>query len=188
MWVFTVIATISGLAGFGLSLRNYWLLRYKPIHERQAKLQEGLKKMLTIVNEHHFSKAVNQLRSNQMPSQQGKEQLENLIEFLRPHVNDYIAPTPPQVAAYLATVRAAVEEWDYVLTPPGSDRIFVDGDADGRARLLARLEKVQDDTQTVIDGITTIQKKPLGTRKQQRLFSALETPRLQPALPTPSRP
>jgi hypothetical protein len=132
MWVFTVVATISGLGGLGLSLRNYWLLRYKPIHERQAKLQEGLKKTLAMMNEHHFSKAVNQLRANQMPSQQKKEQLENLIELLSPQVNDYIAPTPPQIAAYLATVRAAVDEWENVLTPPGSDQIFVDGDAEGR--------------------------------------------------------
>ncbi|MEE6167016.1 MULTISPECIES: hypothetical protein [unclassified Mycolicibacterium] len=100
--------------------------------------------------------------------QSGKEQMESLVEMLRPHVNDYIAPMP-EIATYLATVQAAANEWDDVLQPPGSDRIFVDGDADGRARLLALLRRVYDDTNYIVDGITTIEKKPLGTKKQQKL-------------------
>lgn len=183
MWVFTVVATISGLTGLGLSLRNYWLLRYKPIHERQTQLQTGLKKALRLVDEHHLEKALNQVRS-QMPSQSGKEQLENLIEFLRPHVNDYIAPTPEQIRAFLVDIRAAVDEWDNILQPPGSDQIFVDGDREGRERLAARLEKVRSDTRCIVDGITQIEKKPLGTRKQQRLFSALDARQVRPALPS----
>lgn len=181
MWVFTAIATISGLAGLGLSLRNYWLLRYKPVHERQAQLQAGLKKALRVMDEHHLRKALDQVRS-QMPSQSGKEQLENLIEFLRPHVNDYIAPTPEQISAFLIDVRAAVDEWENILQPPGSDQIFVDGDREGRERLAARLETVRDDIRCLIDGITQIEKKPLGTSKQQRLFNALGAAQVPPAV------
>ncbi len=175
MWVFTVIATISGLAGLGLGLRNYWLLRYKPVHERQMQLQAGLKKTLRPMDEHHLEKSLNQLPTR-MPSPSGKEQLENLIEFLRPHVNDYIAPTPEQMHVFLADLRAAVNEWDSILQPPGTDQIFVDGDPEGRARLADRLERVRSDTRCIVDGITQIEKKPLGTRKQQRLFSALDAP------------
>jgi hypothetical protein len=122
MWAFTVIATISGLAGFGLSLRNYWLLRYKPIHERQTQLQGGLKKALRVVDQHHLEKTLNQLESG-MPSQSGKEQLENLIQFVAPNKNDFIAPTPEQIDTFLASVQEAVTEWDHVLQPPGSDQI-----------------------------------------------------------------
>jgi hypothetical protein len=184
MWIFTVIATVSGLGGLALGIRNYWLLRYKPVHERQTQLQTNLKKTLRLVNQHHFRVAVQQLEASQMPSQSGKEQLESLVEMLRPHVNDYIAPTPDQIAAYIATVQAAANEWNNVLQPPGADRIFVDGDADGRARLLARLKQVYDDTNCIVDGITTIEKKPLSARRQQKLFNALEARRPQPALPS----
>lgn len=184
MSIFTVIATVSGLGGLALGIRNYWLLRYRPVHERQTQLQTNVKKALRLVNQHHFRVAVQQLEANQMPSQSGKEQLENLAEMLRPHVNDYIAPTPEQIAAYIATVQAAVDEWNNVLQPPGSDRIFVDGDADGRARLLARVKRVYDDTNCIVDGITTIEKKPLGTRKQQKLFKALDGHQSQAALPS----
>ncbi len=184
MWFFTVIATMSGLAGLGLSLRNYWLLRYKPVHERQMQLQTGLKKVLRLMDEHHLAKSLNQVGSR-MPSKSGKEQLENLIEFLRPHVNDYIAPTPAQIHAFLADIRVAVDEWDNILQPPSSDQIFVDGDREGRERLAALLETVRSDTRCIVDGITQIEKKPLGTRKQQRLFSALDARQVQPALPSP---
>lgn len=137
------------------------------------QLQAGLKKALRLMDEHHLEKSLNQVRSR-MPSQSGKEQLENLIELLRPHVNDYIAPTPAQIRAFLADIRAAVDEWDDILQPPGSDQIFVDGDRDRRERLAARLEQVRSDTRCIVDGITQIEKKPFGTRKQQRLFSALD--------------
>jgi hypothetical protein len=125
------------------------------------------------VDQHHLEKALNQLESG-MPSQSGKEQLENLIQFVAPSKDDFIAPTPEQIDAFLTSVREAVAEWDDILQPPGSDRIFVDGDAEGRQLLKDRLHKVRSDIQCIVDGVTAIEKKPHGARKQKRRFNALE--------------
>jgi hypothetical protein len=60
-------------------------------------------------------------------------------------------------------------KWDNVLTPPDDDRIFVDGDGEVRKTLAYRIGEVRRELRCIVDGVTQIEKKPLGARKQKKL-------------------
>jgi hypothetical protein len=60
-------------------------------------------------------------------------------------------------------------KWDNFLTPPDDDRIFVDGDGEVRKTLASRIGEVRRELRCIVDGVTQIEKKPLGARKQKKL-------------------
>jgi hypothetical protein len=63
---------------------------------------------------------------------------------------------------------------DNILTPQDDDRIFVDGDGEVPKTLASRIGEVRRELRCIVDGVTQIEKKPLGARKQKKLFKALE--------------
>ncbi|BCO99317.1 hypothetical protein [Mycobacterium intracellulare] len=171
-----VVASLSATISFGalvLGLRNYWFTKYADVRKSQYQLRSDLKDRLR-PQQARLAKALNQLASR-MPSDSTRDSLRDLRDYLRREGDAYLAPSPQQIESLIDAIDAALEKWEEVRHPPTDDSIFLaDVQADRRAEVSERLQKVQRQIGCILDGVREIDKKPLRTRQQVKLFRELE--------------
>ncbi|WP_211282027.1 hypothetical protein, partial [Mycobacterium parmense] len=72
------------------------------------------------------------------------------------------------------SIDAALEKWEEVRRPPTDDSVFrVDVEADMRAEVSDRLQRLQRQINCVLAGLRKIDKSALLTRQQVKLFEEL---------------
>lgn len=175
MWIWTVIATITGLGGLALGLRNYRHMRHAPVRDKQAKVRSNLKQTLQLVDYHQLEKTINQLETR-MPSPQIDDELRGLREYLLLHKDEFIAPTPDHLLALVETVDTTLADHDAARHLPIDDAILTpDGDAASRQRLQEDFALLRRQVRCIVDGINEIDKNAFSVRRQKDLFKMLQT-------------
>ncbi|MCV7343792.1 hypothetical protein [Mycolicibacterium rhodesiae] len=180
MWILTVIATLTGVAGLTLSLRNYRHMKHAPVRDNQMKIRGNLRQTLLLTDYHHLEKALNQLESR-LPSDRIKDELSSLREYLILRKDEFIAPTHEQISALVATIDTAISHYEAATGVPTDDSIFApDGDKPARQQLKADLSLLRTQVRCIISGINEIDKNAFGIRRQIALFKELENVECRP--------
>lgn len=174
MWT-VVVACISAAISLGalvLGFRNYWFTKYADVRKSQQQLRSELKDRLRPAKA-RLEKALNQLTSR-MPSDSIVDCLRDLRSYLRLEGDAFLAPSPRQLESLIDSIDAALEKWEEVRRPPTDDSVFrVDVEADMRAEVSDRLQRLQRQINCVLAGLRKIDKNALLTRQQVKLFEEL---------------
>ncbi len=174
MWILTVIATLTGVAGLALSLRNYRHMRHAPVRDNQAKIRSNLRQTLRLTDYHLLEKTINQLESR-LPSDHIRGELIGLREYLVLHKDEFIAPTPKQIDTLVGTVDATLADYDAATRSPTDDSVFTpDGDKASRQRLIEDFALLRKQVRCIVNGINEIDKNAFSVRRQTALFKELE--------------
>lgn len=161
------------LNGFrvGLDLWKASRARWEPIRAAQWVKQQNLRDRLHNV-EHHVTTAREELISRPLPDEQVRAVLLDLQRFLLRHKDEFIAPTPEQLERLASTVKDALLTWEESEQTPLDDSILTEeGELRERGWLSDDLLAVSQQVRFMIDHINLVERKPMGLRKQARLFA-----------------
>lgn len=167
-----IIATI-GVLGFLLSIYNLWYARREPVRKNQSPKRLKLKETLHSLDFYKLDKVLGTL-DNTIPSDRIKHELLDIKQYLQLSKDEFIAPTPDQLAGFVATIDQTLKDWDAATGTPQTDAIFrADGDKESREVLKRDFELLRRRIRYIVNGINRIEKSAMGERRQKREFRAL---------------
>jgi hypothetical protein len=168
-----VTAIISSLA-LVVSVYAVWFSRREPVRDSQSKIRKALKDTLHSLDFYRLDKAISTL-GNTIPSSRYKEELLGIKQYLEMSMNEFIAPTPKQLKAFVGTIDKTLADWDKATGTPQTDAILrADGDKPSRELLQRDFELLRRDIRCIVDGINKINKSALVVGGQKRVFKELE--------------
>ena len=167
------IAAILGVLGFLLSLYNLWYSKRAPVRESQSAKRLILKAKLHSLDFYRLNHVLDVL-SNTIPSHRIKDELQEIRQYVLMSKDEFIAPTPDQLAAFISVIDQTLNDWDAATGTPQTDAVLrVDGDKDSREVLKRDFEKLRGRIRCIVTGINRIEQKPTCERKQKRPFQEL---------------
>lgn len=165
MWVYTLIATVLGGLGTGLSIYSIWYTRQAPVRERQDKLRSTLKKTLQLMDEAQFFGMSMRVMNGEMPTELHFEQVTSFYKILCRDKDDYIAPAPEDMQRLIDKVDAVGKALLFLREDPSRDNGLLD--------LNLLVTSMRNEMAFLVDGLTELEKKPYTTGKQKRQFKQL---------------
>ncbi|MCF6388079.1 hypothetical protein L2K20_13945 [Mycobacterium sp. MBM] len=110
MWVYTLIATVLGSVGTGLSVYNVWYSRREPVRRKQAELRAALDDRLD-----HIAATMDKPRrllETRVSAQNLGPELMHEADQLDKLARLLLAPTPDEVGTISRQLRAVAVLWD----------------------------------------------------------------------------
>jgi hypothetical protein len=169
---YTPITATIGVLAFVLSLYNLWYSHREPVRKNQSATRLKLKETLHSLDFYRLDGVLGTL-NNAVPSQRIKDELQSIKQYILMSKDEFIAPTPAQLAAFVGMIDQTLNDWDAATGTPQTDAVFrADGDKESREVLKRDFEQLRQRIRCIVNGINRIEKSALSERQQKWQFKA----------------
>jgi hypothetical protein len=166
MWVYTLIATILGATGTGLSIYNTWHARRQPVRDLQFERRKFLKKYCDALYQHTLA-AEQGAKEGRWPNQMQRDQLSAAGPGLEAVANELVIPSKDQIDVIRQRVLTAEQAISANIVP--EDDSAFDGVPEAVQTSLAELNRTLE---YALEGLRTIEQG--RTIRYKRQFKELE--------------